>query len=64
MKKLFFLFLAVAFTFSLSSCERCATCTYNDPADGQIVSDFCSKGRAFEDQKQIHEEQGWSCSEE
>ena len=64
MKKFFFLLIAAAFTVSISSCEKCATCTYNDPEDGLITSDFCSKGRAYEDQKAIHEDQGWSCTEE
>ena len=64
MKKLGILFSAIALIALSTSCERCATCTFNDPDSGLITDDFCNKGRTFEDQKEVHEDNGWSCKED
>ncbi|MCH9823372.1 hypothetical protein N8085_02730 [Salibacteraceae bacterium] len=63
MKKLLFLF-AVGSLVSLSSCEKCSTCTFNDPEQGELVSDdVCQKGKQYDHVLEMYDRNGWTCTE-
>ncbi len=48
----------------ISSCKKCATCTYEDKAGVQDTSDYCGKGNPYKDWLDRHEKSGWKCTEE
>lgn len=51
-------------TFAVSSCKKCANCTYSDAVNGKDTSDFCGRGNSYTDQLHQHEKNGWKCVEE
>ena len=46
-----------------TSCKKCATCTYNDPVKGQLETEVCSSGNAYQSAIDLYEEQNWTCAE-
>jgi len=57
------LFLGVIAFFSLvTSCQKCATCTFDDAEKGKLTSEVCSKGAAYDSAIKVHEDNGWNCS--
>ena len=67
MKKILFPVFLFAFILSgiifFSSCEKCATCTYDDPINGKDTSDCCGKGNTYKSCRSAHEKNGWKCVE-
>ena len=62
---------ALVFTmFTFTSCEKCATCesTVSDPQAEDfgepLVSEFCERGKVFDDQLETYEAQDWDCEVE
>lgn len=55
------------FALSISSCEKCSTCTSvsEDPLTlGEtLTTDVCDNGRDYEDQIEIYTRSGWECVE-
>lgn len=55
------------FAFTLSSCEKCATCTTteDDPnaTSSERVTEICGRGREYTDQVTIYERTNWTCTE-
>ena len=64
MKKSLFVLFALGAGLALSSCEKCATCTFDDPVDGELTSEFCNKSHAFTNNWDNHVESGWECVED
>ena len=62
MKKIFTILAAVAVVASLSSCKKCATCTFNDEEQGTLTEEFCNKGHQFDSALDAYEDNGWNCS--
>lgn len=62
MKKALILASAIALIGITSSCQKCATCTINDPERGTISNEVCSSGNAYESAIKVHEDNGWSCA--
>jgi hypothetical protein len=58
------LFLAVGITIIglASSCDKCATCTFNDPEQGKLTNEVCSNGHAYTTAIEVHEDNGWDCA--
>lgn len=67
MKKLLLVSL-VAIGFSISSCKKCATCTNVVPdslgQDSTIYSEFCEKGKIYDNALYQYDRSGWTCSED
>ncbi len=64
MKKILFL-VAISTITLLSSCEKCSTCTFDDPERGELVSeDVCQKGRQYDDVLEMYDRNGWTCTEQ
>ncbi len=62
MKKLILGLSIIATSFFSVSCEQCVTCTFDDPDQGVIEDNFCGSGATLEDQETLHEDNGWSCT--
>lgn len=57
------LFAGVVAFFSLAtSCQKCATCTYEDSEKGTLTSEVCSQGEAYNSAIKVHEDNGWTCN--
>ncbi len=61
MKKTIILASAIALIGITSSCEKCATCTINDPDQGKMTTEVCSNGNAYQSAIKVHEDNGWEC---
>lgn len=49
---------------AFTSCKKCSTCTFDDPVQGQLVSeDVCQKGRQYQDVLEMYDRNGWECTE-
>ena len=62
MKKTIVLSAVVAILGITTSCEKCATCTFNDPVKGQLTNEVCSSEHAYETAIATHEDNGWNCA--
>ncbi|MFT4752585.1 MAG: hypothetical protein ACI85Q_000117 [Salibacteraceae bacterium] len=62
MKKTILLSAVVAFLGLTTSCEKCATCTFNDPVKGTLTNEVCTNGHAYDNAIEVHEDNGWSCA--
>ncbi len=62
MKKALILASAIALVAVTSSCQKCATCTINDPEAGKISNEICNSGNAYESAIKVHEDNGWNCA--
>ncbi len=63
MRKVLFV-VAVGSLALLSSCKKCATCTFDDPIKGELVSeDVCQKGKQFKHVMDVYERNEWVCTE-
>lgn len=57
------LFAGVIALFSITtSCQKCATCTFNDPEKGTITAEVCSKGEAYNSAIKVYEDTDWTCA--
>ena len=67
MKKLAYLSLLLL-GVSFASCKKCATCTSSmmgsDGLDSTITSEFCDKGKIYDNELYQYERSGWVCSED
>lgn len=45
-----------------TGCKKCATCTYNDPDKGELSTEVCSSGHAYDSAIEVYENNGWSCA--
>ena len=68
MKKVVFMLVIGTWAISMTSCERCSTCTVKD-SDGRVIYPYpetCGRKQAIEDYKDNCEEQyglyGYSCN--
>lgn len=62
MKKIIISTFVLVSLFSFSSCEKCSTCTFQDPSRGELVSeDVCQKGKAYDQAMKQYDERGWTC---
>lgn len=67
MKKLAYLSLLLL-GVSFASCKKCATCTSSeiasDGTDSTITSEFCEKGKIYDNAMYQYERAGWVCVED
>ena len=61
MKKALILSSAIALIGITSSCQKCATCTINDPEEGKITNEVCNSGNAYESAIKVYEDNGYTC---
>ncbi|UTW64492.1 hypothetical protein KFE98_10230 [bacterium SCSIO 12741] len=62
MKKLMLL-AVMAMSLGMISCEKCSTCTYQDPNRGTLTSEeVCGKSRQYDQIMEQYDENGWSCT--
>ena len=61
MKNKILFFGAVAILALTTSCEKCATCTYNDPTQGKLSTEVCSSGDSYDSAIKVYEDNGWTC---
>lgn len=61
MKKIIILASAIAFIGITTSCEKCATCTINDPERGLMTNEVCSNGNSYDSAIKVYEDTGWEC---
>jgi hypothetical protein len=47
-----------------ASCEKCATCSFNDPDLGTITDEFCDKGHRYDSTLEAYEANDWTCTED
>ena len=64
MKRLAIASIIVIGSGIFASCEKCATCTFNDPEEGVIRDEFCDKGHRYDSALKAYEDNNWSCSED
>lgn len=62
MKKTILFLGVIAIASVTSSCQKCATCTYNDAEKGVLTNEVCSSGNSYKTAIEVHEDNGWSCS--
>lgn len=64
MKRIVVLALVVSGMVGFSSCEKCSTCTFEDPVQGTLKSeDVCQKGQAYDHMLEQYKQNGWSCTQ-
>ncbi len=64
MKKLLLVLAIGMVSTAFTSCNKCSTCTFDDPVQGQLVSeDVCQKGRQYQDVLEMYDRNGWECTE-
>lgn len=57
------LILAVGALTSLSSCKKCAVCTFNDSTRGELKNEeVCQKGKQYKHVIDTYELNGWTCT--
>jgi len=62
MKKVLFLF-AIGSLISLSSCEKCSECTFNDSERGELKNEeVCQKGKQYDHVLEMYDRNGWTCT--
>ena len=62
MKKSLFFAAGIAVLSLTTSCNKCATCTYNDPEKGTLTAEVCSNGHANTSAIEAYEENDWNCA--
>lgn len=62
MKRSLILLAGVVLLGVTSACDKCATCTYNDPVQGKLTNEVCSNGHAYTTAIEVHEDNGWTCA--
>ncbi|MGB0391110.1 MAG: hypothetical protein ACPGRC_07100 [Salibacteraceae bacterium] len=62
MKRSLLFAAGIALLSITTSCDKCATCTYNDPEKGQLTNEVCSNGHSYTTAIEVHEDNGWSCA--
>ena len=62
MKKTLLFAGVIAFFGLATSCQKCATCTFQDEEKGKLTSEVCSKGDAYDSAIKVHEDNGWTCT--
>jgi hypothetical protein len=64
MKKIIGIAAVFVAVLGFTSCEQCATCTFNDPDRGQLTEDFCDRGKVYDDTMETYDDAGWDCVED
>ncbi len=59
-KKVLFLASIAILAFTIS-CQKCATCTFNDPEKGTLTTEVCSSGHSYDSAIKVYEDNEWSC---
>lgn len=60
MRRSLILFSIILFFVGFISCEKCSICTKSDNTD--LSTEFCGKGKTYENQLDTYEKTGWSCT--
>ena len=62
MKNIILFFGSIAILALSTSCEKCATCTFNDPELGKLSTEVCSSSHSYNSAIKVYEDNGWTCA--
>lgn len=56
------LLIGVVVSIGLTSCEKCAKCTFVDPEKGKLENEVCDTSHGYEAAVKVYEDNGWECA--